>query len=137
MPLWTACLYILVGLTWGCTNPFLKRAHEESVRVSKQAATKPKQGWRARVWGVVTNPALLLPYGLNQCGSFLFYFLSAVEPVQRAAPVCNTLTFVLTAVTAHFALGEEVQQPFLFYSGVLLVSCGVAVILAAGGAEGD
>jgi hypothetical protein len=80
---------------------------------------------------MLTNPALMLPYAVNQCGSLLFYFLSAVEPVQRAAPVCNTLTFVLTAATAHLVLGEEVRRPGPFYAGVLLVSCGVAVILAS------
>jgi hypothetical protein len=38
----------------------------------------------------------------------VFLFLLSKEPVSVAAPVCNALTFVFTAITGYF-IGEEVH----------------------------
>ena len=130
--LFNSLLYFLVGIAWGCTNPFIKRA-EEKLNSSSHGRDKQvvqSQTLASRLMVSVMNPAMWIPYGMNQCGSLIFWFLSAREPVQRAAPVCNTLAFIFTAATAHLVLGEEVRRPLIFYAGVLLVGTGVFVILA-------
>lgn len=125
-PIWM--LYAAVGLFWGCTNPFIKRAQ---MKLRENRGGKVSLSTWQRFISTLTDPAALLPYAVNQMGSVFFYYLSAVEPIQRAAPICNTLTFVLTALTAHVILKERVVQPLMLYMGVTLVACGIAVILSS------
>jgi drug/metabolite transporter (DMT)-like permease len=121
---------ILVGAFWGCTNPFLRKGsmeehpstpnEKESCFFSKLKVTLSKFR-RVRVW---------LPYALNQCGSFLFYYLLASSDLSMAVPVCNALSLVFSCITSY-ALGERVDQPVMAICGSALVVIGVAICVSS------
>ena len=105
--------YLLVGMLWGCTNPFIKRAQHSSSS-SSSSSSLPSHKNTTNTSSTTTiniikrlfnDPKVYIPYGINQSGSFLFYFLLSREPVSRAAPICNALTFIFTAITGFYILG--------------------------------
>jgi hypothetical protein len=122
--------YLGVGMLWGCTNPFIRRGQKLG-NVQAQQVSKAPRTIIGTLWGFFTNINVFLPYLINQLGSLLFYYLVAVEPVQTAAPVCNNLAFMFTAITAYL-LGEPTRSPVLLLLGVLSVSLGLMLVLSEG-----
>jgi drug/metabolite transporter (DMT)-like permease len=116
--------YALVGVLWGCSNPFIKRAQSESQ--SEKADTK-SPSIVASITRLMTNPRMFFPFLINQSGSFVYYYMLSSEPVSRASPICNALTFLFTAVTGYLWFGEEVRNPVLLCLGVLAVLIGVFI----------
>ena len=132
--------YLTVGVLWGVTNPFIKRAAEKA---SKERAEAPRHqagaGTGASVGGGIngtgrshlatlrhfcTDPRIFVPFLVNQTGSLVFYYLLSKEPVSRTAPVCNALTFIFTALTGYLVLKEDVRSPVLLGAGSVLVVLG-------------
>jgi drug/metabolite transporter (DMT)-like permease len=120
--------YLLVGILWGCTNPFIKRAqnHSNTLPSNKNNSNSGTFGMLRRLFN---DPKVYIPYSINQSGSILFYFLLSKEPVSRAAPICNALTFIFTAITGFYILGEKVSRPFLLILGIALVIIGTFVCI--------
>jgi len=121
--------YLLVGILWGCTNPFIKRAqnhHSSTLPSNKNNSNSGTFGMLKRLFN---DPKVYIPYSINQSGSILFYFLLSKEPVSRAAPICNALTFIFTAITGFYILGEKVSRPLLLILGIALVIIGTFVCI--------
>lgn len=72
---------------------------------------------------------MLLPYMVNQSGSLVYYYLLSSEPVSRAGPICNSLTFMFTALTGYFYFQEEVRNPGMLFLGVAIVIVSIAITL--------
>ena len=120
--------YLCVGAAWGVTNPFLRR----------ESAAMEDDVQRGRVDQVVhdlvymfTHWRFALAFLLNQSGSLFYYYMLGSTPVSRAVPICNSLAFVFTAVTA-ILLGEQVEDPRYVAAGTACVIVGVAICLDAG-----
>jgi drug/metabolite transporter (DMT)-like permease len=79
------------------------------------------------VYRLLTRPKLLLPFLVNQSGSVVYYYLLSSEPVSRASPICNSLTFLFTAATGYVCFGEEVRHPYLLLIGIFFILVGVCV----------
>jgi drug/metabolite transporter (DMT)-like permease len=98
------------------------------------ARDRPKTGGLAGVWwallAVFTNWRFVVPYAVNQGGSMAFNMLLGAAPISLAAPVVNSLTVVVTALTAH-ALGEKQTINRGTVLGTALVMGGVALCMAA------
>lgn len=118
--------YALVGVLWGCSNPFLKRAQADTQGTDKGGDTN-EGATLSTMKRLVTNPRMLIPFLINQSGSFVYYYLLSSEPVSRASPICNSLTFLFTAVTGYIWFGEEVRNPALLFVGVLFILGGVCI----------
>lgn len=126
--------YILVGVLWGCTNPFLKKGSQETQVASGTGSqsSNPKrveEGFVAntkRSLRKFLNPSVLFPFILNQSGSLVFYFLLATENISTTVPVCNSLTFIFTGITGWF-LGEKFAHPVMFVAGLLMVVSGLSI----------
>lgn len=116
-----AVSYLLVASLWGITNPYLKKATASSSTNSSQEPTLIET-----LLSLLMDHKKLVPFIINQCGSLLFYYLLASEPVMIAAPLCNALTFAFTAVAAY-CLGERPNSPGLMFVGVILVLVGIYV----------
>ena len=112
--------YLLVASLWGITNPYLKKAASSS-NISSNEPTMIET-----LLSLVMDHKKLIPFILNQCGSLLFYFHLASEPVMIAAPLCNSLTFAFTALAAY-CLGERPKSPVLMFLGVGFVLLGIYV----------
>lgn len=115
--------YLLVGILWGCSNPFIKHAQEDTRKHEDLDSTKMTMA--SSLHRLITKPRLLLPFLVNQSGSLVFYYLLSNEPVSRASPICNALTFMFTAATGYICFGEEVRYPWMLCLGIALVLFGV------------
>ena len=126
--------YILVAILWGCTNPFLKHAQQSYASqhsksddnlpeylLSKEHKVEVKTSLLKNLYNLVTNLKLSIPFAINQCGSVAFCFLLSSEPVSRVNPICNSLTFLFTAVTGYFFFGEVVRFPLLLIIGCIFI----------------
>lgn len=116
--------YALVGMLWGCSNPFIKRAQSES---QSEKADPKSPSIVTSITRLVTNPRMFFPFLVNQSGSFVYYYLLSSEPVSRASPICNSLTFLFTAVTGYLWFGEEVRNPVLLCLGIIAILAGVCI----------
>jgi drug/metabolite transporter (DMT)-like permease len=120
------CSYLLVGMLWGCTNPFLK-AGSESGKKEPQTADNRSYFYQLKVsvWKFL-KPSVFIPIAINQTGSVAFYYLLATDDISTAVPICNALTFAFTGITG-WLLGEKVYRPKLFIAGIMFVIIGIAI----------
>ena len=116
--------YALVGILWGCSNPFIKHAQSET---NSNVKSESKTTMWETICRLVSNPRMFVPFLINQSGSFVYYYLLSSEPVSRASPICNALTFLFTAITGYLWFGEEVKNPVLLCIGILFVLVGVLI----------
>ena len=54
---------------------------------------------------LLKNWKFLIPFGLNQFGSLLYYYSMGQYPISIAVTVVNALTLIITTITSY-ALGE-------------------------------
>ncbi len=134
--LFSAATYLLIGMLWGCTNPFIKKAQGNTIHNKVVQPTEGGKGIRLMLkaymeplYRLVTEYNTLIPYAINQCGSLLFLYLLSSEPVSQAVPIVNSLTFIFTAIVGYFFCGEKIGSPILLLIGVLLVLVGTYVCL--------
>ena len=132
---------ILVGLLWGCTNPFLRKG---SVEVNKSAAaaaaetntnTDDDEHKKTKnpmtVWQVFRNMQLYVPFLLNQAGSVVFYFLLANSNISMAVPICNAFALVFSFLTSAFVTGEPNEKPIQIIVGASLILVGVTICVSS------
>jgi glucose uptake protein GlcU len=145
----TVCGYVLVGILWGCSNPFLKHGQQKAqaataASVNAQNKTSAQKSsnngtnlaqdesqtsFIYSLKQLFTSPRLFLPFAINQSGSIVYYYMLSSEPVSRASPICNALTFAFTAATAYTVFGEEIRYPFFLWIGVIFVILGISACL--------
>ncbi|CAM9760924.1 unnamed protein product [Phaeothamnion confervicola] len=152
--------FALVGACWGCTNPLLKRGcNVDSTAATDpkhgglrwlldplKSFRRPtvlipyavNQAGSALYWYLIasegTFPQRLL------CSRQSLYKRDAIESrplwlslctdLSMAVPICNSLTFVFTALTGA-ALGEAFRRPLVAWGGIALVLCGTAFCISA------
>lgn len=124
---------LVCGRAVGGTNPFIKRAQAISRSKgvvaggddNKPSTTSPSTS----IFRLLTDTYALIPYGINQCGSILFFILLSKEPVSQATPICNSLTFVFTAFTGYYFCGEKVGNTTYLFLGIGLVLLGTYICL--------
>jgi drug/metabolite transporter (DMT)-like permease len=126
--------YLAVSILWGCTNPFIKHAQKVSSPAAPVFANKENK--KFSIWETIlnlrrsfSNFKIFMPFILNQSGSALFYCLLSTEPVSVASPVCNSLTFIFTALTSHFIFKENVKYPWMLAVGIVFILCGTVLCL--------
>lgn len=135
---WSVCGYLLVATLWGCTNPFIKHAQQETAAATnKEILTETKKEslkdslWKTllRLKKSAQNIRVVLPFALNQMGSAVFYLLLSSEPVSIVSPVCNSLTFLFTAITSYVVFKENVKYPWMLVVGIVFILCGTVLCL--------
>lgn len=63
---------VFVGIIWGVTNPYMEKGTK--VKAEGKEEEKIDFGWRSFI-KTISNLKFLIPFGLNQSGSLLYYFL--------------------------------------------------------------
>lgn len=134
--------YLIVGICWGCTNPFIKKgtmkkANENTLNNNsihtkgdeneddKEIKKSSMKKHISTLKNFCMEPRIFLPFLINQSGSLVYYLLLSKEPVSKASPICNALTFILTAITGYVFCNEEIRSPFLLITGCFLVLLGI------------
>jgi len=100
--------FILTGLVWGATNPFIQRG-----------ATYAHRNGRS----LLSTKSYLVPQGINLCASLAFTLLSAGSRISRAAPITNAVTLAATTIVGVL-LGDPIRSKFLATLGLLCVIAG-------------
>ncbi|XP_033013521.1 transmembrane protein 234 isoform X1 [Lacerta agilis] len=116
---------VLVAVLWGGTNPFLKRGTEGLERVKRESRTLQLL---AEIKFLCLNYKYVVPFVLNQCGSFVYYLTLASTDLTLAVPLCNSLALMFTLVTGK-VLGEDIGGARAAL-GMLLTALGVALCIA-------
>lgn len=100
---------LIVSLIWGVTNAFMTLTTKSLPQSDKISNSNSSKGTLMQflysVYQIVTHISFLSIYGLNQCGSVLYYATLPHVPLNVAVPFTNTLTMVWTVVTS-ILLGE-------------------------------
>lgn len=149
----TSIKYFLVALLWGVTNPFIKYGNvekdypspkyelqqdlelntnlsSEHVNVSSSSpnyTTNLLNSITKSLKGLINKfkkPRIVIPFLVNQSGSFLFYILLSSEPISIASPVINSLTFIVTTVVSYLYFDEKVSNLYLLILGAFLTLFG-------------
>lgn len=129
--------YFLVGILWGCTNPFIKNAQEKHNNKSllpsstNNNANVESKTYINTIKKFVTDPFMFLPFLLNQSGSFFYYFIISSQPISVASPICNSLAFMFTAMTGYCYFKEELHSLSLLLIGVCFVLTGSFVCISS------
>ena len=113
--------FIVVGLLWGVTNPFLRRGM--IVNAKNEEDPQEPSSWFKSLSSYL-NFSVWFPYIVNQSGSLVYYRLLGKTDLSLAVPVCNALALAFGSITAWF-LGEKVNKPYHALLGGVLVSFGV------------
>ncbi|CAI5781761.1 Hypothetical predicted protein [Podarcis lilfordi] len=116
---------VLVAVLWGGTNPFLKRGTEGLERVKRESRTLQLL---AEIKFLCLNYKYVVPFVLNQCGSFVYYLTLASTDLTLAVPLCNSLALMFTLATGK-VLGEDIGGARAAL-GMLLTALGVALCIA-------
>lgn len=90
----TAVAALLVGLIWGCTNPFIRRGslEVEAAQAQQQGGSKAWQAW--------FSPAICVPWLCNQLGSVLFVVLLGQADISMSVPVANAVSIAANALVS-------------------------------------
>ncbi|KAJ2899628.1 Transmembrane protein [Zalerion maritima] len=100
--------FLLVGLAWGLTTPFIRRAarsHNPSPhptlsfpRVQNSKILKLVLGGLFAVVDLLKNPRYAIPLLLNLTGSVWFFLLIGKAELSLTVPIVNTLAFLFTVI---------------------------------------
>jgi drug/metabolite transporter (DMT)-like permease len=112
-----------VATLWGATNPFLK-VGAESTRLPPRTGVWARDALGAFV-ATLTNWRFSVPFAINQCGSFVYFYLLGSSDITMAVPITESLTILMTALTARFVLGERAPLRPAALLGAVLVLAGV------------
>lgn len=119
---------LLVGVFWGCTNPFMRKGFIETKSTKHQQANDGLKSFILNKLVLLINIKVWLPYLLNQCGSLLYYKTLASSNLTLSVPICNALSLVFSCVTSAL-LGERMNRPRRAIFGVVLILLGVGVCM--------
>lgn len=127
--------FFIVGALWGCTNPFLKQSGSGQQLEIKHTGESFLARLGREVGQLILNWRFLLPFGLNQLGSVLFLSTLASAGISMAPPLCNSLAFVFTIITARLLGEKELSARTIL--GMSLVLAGSAVCIYAGSSDAE
>ena len=75
----------------------------------------------------MTRTKFLLPFGINQLGSFVYMYILGKVPAQYCSVLANSLTSVITLLTETFLSGESWTKNKV--AGLLLILLGIPLVL--------
>jgi len=119
-----ACCFVLVGLLWGATNPFLKKY---STGVENVHHTNRFIKFILEMKFLATNWRYVAAFLVNQSGAVVYYITVSRADITLAVPISNSLTFFFTTFTGPL-LGEP-WPSFYTCVGGISVMCGVTLCI--------
>ncbi|PCG94844.1 Uncharacterized protein family UPF0546 [Penicillium occitanis (nom. inval.)] len=147
--------FILVGIAWGFTTPFIRRAavdfnkrQEETIRLSSAAnvvandddddntiPVQPQRGGfdikkkiSAVFWTVVNllrTPAYAIPLVVNLTGSVWFFLLVGKHELSLTVPISNSMAFLFTVLGEWYVERKVIARET--WLGMFLVLGGIAL----------
>ncbi|KAH6627195.1 integral membrane protein [Chaetomium sp. MPI-SDFR-AT-0129] len=127
--------FLLVGLAWGLTTPFIRRAARDHQPPAHPILSSPSvaSSWvRTKVYGgvlavvdLLRNPRYAVPLVVNLTGSVWFFLLIGKAELSLTVPIVNTLAFLFTVVGEWWVEGKVISRETML--GMLLSVGGIAL----------
>ncbi|CAH0014349.1 unnamed protein product [Clonostachys rhizophaga] len=129
--------FILVGLCWGFTTPFIRRAARTHKPPPHPILDSPavKASWlRSRLYGaffgvldLLRNPRYATPLLLNVTGSVWFFLLIGQAELSLTVPIVNTLAFLFTVIGEWLVEGKVISKEIAIGMVLSLTGIGLCV----------
>ncbi|DAA73769.1 TPA_exp: hypothetical protein A8136_3972 [Trichophyton benhamiae CBS 112371] len=137
--------FLLVGLAWGFTTPFIRRAAVDfnARNEAKQNVNQPdtrhggqsflsvpwiKEKIVSVFWTVVNllrTPAYSVPLLINLTGSVWFFLLVGKHELSLTVPITNSTAFLFTVLGEWYVEGKVISKET--WLGMILVLGGIAL----------
>ncbi|KAL0476014.1 hypothetical protein QR685DRAFT_66192 [Neurospora intermedia] len=127
--------FLLVGLAWGFTTPFLRRAAKthnppphpllERESVQRSVVKRSILGAWFAVTDLIKNWRYALPLGINLSGSLWFFLLVGGSELSLTVPIVNTTAFLFTVIGEWWVEGKVISRDTML--GMLLCLGGIAL----------
>ncbi|OCT52816.1 hypothetical protein CLCR_10854 [Cladophialophora carrionii] len=125
--------FLLVGVCWGFTTPFIRKAAVNYTAPSHQSMTDPNRSWISRqiakafftVLGLLRSPGYAIPLVMNLTGSIWFFLLVGQAELSLTVPITNSLAFLFTVLGEWYAEGKLISRDT--WLGMVLVCGGIGL----------
>ncbi|KAL6859706.1 hypothetical protein J3F83DRAFT_748677 [Trichoderma novae-zelandiae] len=127
--------FILVGLAWGLTTPFIRRAARAHKPAPHPLLDSPavRASWlRSRLLGalfaaldLLRNPRYAVPLVLNLTGSLWFFLLIGKAELSLTVPIVNAMAFLFTVLGEWLVEGKVISRETGI--GMVLSLAGIAL----------
>jgi hypothetical protein len=112
--------FVLVGIAWGLTTPFIRRAaraHRPPAHPVLESPSVRASALRRRVYGaffgvvdLLRNPRYAVPLLLNLTGSVWFFLLIGQAELSLTVPIVNTMAFLFTVLGEWYVEGKVISR---------------------------
>lgn len=124
-------LLSLVAIFWGITNALMKKCSEGIEKCERVSSSWIRNLWEELKF-LIQNWPYLLTYGVNQCGSLIYYYALGYCDLSIAGPLTNTMTFVVTYFADGYFFGKDNNERNNYHRvGLVLICAGVLLCLSS------
>lgn len=121
----------LVAILWGVTNALMKKCSEGIEKCESESHSWIRNFWE-EIKFLIQNWKYLSTYGLNQCGSLLYYYALGFCDLSIAGPLTNTMTFVVTYFADGYFFERQSEESNKYHKvGLVLICTGILLCLAS------
>ncbi|KAL5604926.1 uncharacterized protein BROUX77_005112 [Berkeleyomyces rouxiae] len=130
--------FILVGIAWGFTTPFLRRAAKNHMPPPHPILTSRdvQSSWvKSKVYGalfavldLLRNPRYAVPLVVNLTGSVWFFLLIGQAELSLTVPIVNTLGFLFTILGEWWVENKVISKETALGVVISLIGIGLCVI---------
>ncbi|KAI1081242.1 integral membrane protein [Whalleya microplaca] len=127
--------FLLVGLAWGLTTPFIRRAAKDHNPPAHPLLARDdvKASWiKSKLYGaffavvdLLRNPRYAVPLLINLTGSVWFFLLIGQAELSLTVPIVNTLAFLFTVLGDWWVDRKVISRDT--WIGMILSICGIAL----------
>ncbi|KAL8794585.1 MAG: hypothetical protein Q9195_002920 [Heterodermia aff. obscurata] len=125
--------FLLVGMAWGLTTPFIRRAAIHFQPSPHPSLDNPSNSWLKKkilkgfftVIDLLRSPAYALPLIINLTGSVWFFLLIGQAELSLMVPITNSLAFSFTVLGEWWAEGKVISRDT--WIGMAFVLAGIAL----------
>ncbi|KAF7536846.1 hypothetical protein G7Z17_g12974 [Cylindrodendrum hubeiense] len=129
--------FVLVGLAWGFTTPFIRRAarsHNPPAHPLLESSAVKASWFRTKLYGalfgvidLLRNPRYAIPLVLNLSGSIWFFLLIGQAELSLTVPIVNTMAFLFTVLGEWFVEGKVISRDTGIGMGLMLAGIALCV----------
>lgn len=102
---------VVVGVIWGSTNILLEKGSKESLGFK----------FLPEFLNTFLHPRFIIPFGLNQLGSLLYYIQLGQVQLKLAVPLANSISFMVTALLSKNSSKTYIGGAFIMLGASLCV----------------
>ncbi|MCJ1471575.1 hypothetical protein MMC13_000215 [Lambiella insularis] len=120
--------FLLVGMAWGLTTPFIRRAAINFHPPAHPSIDPSRNSWLWRkvlkggytVLDLLRSPRYAVPLLVNLTGSVWFFLLIGKAELSLTVPIVNSLAFLFTVLGEWWAEGKVIARDTWIGMGFVL-----------------